>query len=174
MRSLHHKNMILVLLILCLLIFSACMQDTGLQPGDPMPPLNYINMQGQTRTLSLPGDSAALIILFDLNCSCSARLNYLDKHINELNDIRIYLLTENCRLLQNPASFDWQNLYGAENCIFGCIDSLDSRRVFADKAPLCAWLFNSDGTLIRKLGKEVIISRIHRLLNRNSTKHTKG
>ncbi len=157
-----------VLFCLCILI-SACSHTDRIQQGEKIPEFSYRTAGNLEIPVRNGNTDPVLIVFFDTHCNCIRNIYYLENHSDDLASLNVYLLCTTPGFFKNNHYYAWTRLRHNPSVRFGQIETTEKTRLFGAGAPLDAWLFASDGRLVRHLGKEVRIGLVRRLGNGRET-----
>ena len=141
----------LILFILVIIwLFIEGMKPEVLPIGSIMPEISYTDIN-ETTILKRDNNTHTLIVFFSEKCQhCQFELNELNKNINKLENVRVYLFTSDKRYLESENIKKYTALLNSTSTTFGIINLKEYKNKFGGTATPIIYFFNDKCALFAK------------------------
>jgi len=134
--------------------------------GSSMPEISYTDIYG-TKILRPDNNNRTLIVYFSEKCPhCQFELNELNKNINKLENVKVYLFTSEKGYLVSKNIKKYDMLLISPNTTFGIISPKEYKNKFGGYVTPALYFFNEKGifyakkngtTKYKSIKKEIIL-----------------
>lgn len=163
--SFHIKYIIIIMLTtliigLALFFILETTKPELLPPGSTMPEIQYLDKNG-SHVLQIELKNKSIIMFFSLDCDhCLYQLSQFQRHIDELGDMNLILLTPDKNVFINHCLSQFDILLQRKNVTLGIVEKNIFKTKFGSTALPILFCFNSSGQLIKKFKGETKFRKI--------------